>query len=64
MNDATLVTCADCHQHNRVPDARRADDPVCGRCGQPLLPGEPIELTDTDFDAVAERGGVAALVDF
>ncbi len=33
------VACAHCHATNRVPVARLTHDPVCGRCGKPLLDG-------------------------
>ena len=49
--DATLIACPHCHQRNRVPAERLADDPVCGRCARPILAGEPVELNDANFDA-------------
>ncbi len=62
--DATLIACPHCHQRNRVPAERLADDPVCGRCARPILAGEPVELNDANFDAVAGRSGLPVLVDF
>ena len=58
------VACAHCRATNRVPTARLTHDPVCGRCGKPLLDGRPIELTDANFDAVTSRTGLPVLVDF
>jgi thioredoxin 2 len=58
------VACAHCHATNRVPAARLTDDPVCGRCGQPLLDGRPIELTDANFDAITRHTDLPMLVDF
>ncbi len=58
------VVCAHCLATNRVPAARLANDPVCGRCGKELLNGQPIELTDANFDAVTSRTGLPVLVDF
>jgi thioredoxin 2 len=58
------VVCAHCLATNRVPAARLANDPVCGRCGKELLNGQPIELTDSNFDAVTSRTGLPVLVDF
>ena len=49
------VACVPCGAANRVPADRLGDDPVCGRCGQPLLAGRPVDLTDADFDRVAGR---------
>ncbi len=58
------VPCAHCGAVNRVPAARLTDDPVCGRCGQALLAGAPVELTDANFDAVVGRIELPVLVDF
>jgi thioredoxin 2 len=58
------IACPHCTATNRVPDARLADDPVCGRCGRPILPGEPVVLTDSTFDAVAGRTELPLVVDF
>lgn len=66
MNDTTTVhaPCPHCGALNRVPKARVADDPVCGRCGRSVLPAEPVELTDANFDTVAGRSELPLLVDF
>jgi thioredoxin 2 len=58
------VACHHCGAVNRVPAERLQEDPVCGRCGQPLLAGEPVELTDADFDRVVGRTDLPVLVDF
>jgi len=58
------VPCSHCGAVNRVPAARLGDDPVCGRCGQPLLDGTPVELTDANFDTVVGRIELPVLVDF
>jgi thioredoxin 2 len=58
------VACVHCHATNRVPTARLAHDPMCGRCGKALLDGRPIELTDADFDAVTQHTDLPVLVDF
>ena len=38
--------------------------PTCGRCGKELLQGQPLELTDGDFDAVVAATKLPVLVDF
>lgn len=58
------VACSRCGTTNRVPDERLAQDPVCGRCGAELLAGEPVELTDANFDAVTSRTELPVVVDF
>jgi thioredoxin 2 len=62
--DALHIACARCGATNRVPAARRGEDPTCGRCGEPLLAGEPMELTDANFDAVVGKTDLPVVVDF
>ncbi len=62
--DTPHIACAHCGAVNRVPADRLGDDPVCGRCGQALLAGEPIELGDANFDAFVRRTTLPVLVDF
>ncbi len=59
-----LVTCSHCLRKNRVPEARAAQDPQCGHCAKPLLPAEPLELTEQNFDAVIGGSELPVLVDF
>ena len=58
------VACRDCGAVNRIRAARLGDDPVCGRCGQALLDGQPVELSDANFDQVVERSDLPVVVDF
>ena len=60
----THVACPHCGATNRIPAARLGEDPVCGRCGQPLLDGQPVELSDANFDQVVERSDLPVVVDF
>lgn len=66
MNDDTRfhAACPHCGATNRVPAARVDEHPVCGRCGQPLLDGQVLALTDADFDAVVQATDRPVLVDF
>ena len=59
-----MVGCPHCGATNRVPADRAGDSPVCGRCGQPLLAGHPLELGDDTFDAVVGAARLPVLVDF
>jgi thioredoxin 2 len=61
---APHVACTACGAVNRVPAERLGEDPVCGRCGAALLSGEPVVLTDADFDRVVSRTDLPVLVDF
>jgi len=62
--DTTHVTCPQCRAKNRVPNARLADNPVCGRCGSPLLDGRTVALDDAGFDAVVQGTELPVVVDF
>ncbi len=61
---ALKVACSRCDAANRIPAARLAEDPNCGRCGAALLDGRPIELTDANFDSVTGRTELPLLIDF
>jgi thioredoxin 2 len=58
------VVCARCGAKNRIAAARLADHPVCGRCSHELLGGQPIELTDDNFEAVTAGTELPVVVDF
>jgi thioredoxin 2 len=58
------VACLACGATNRIPPARLADDPGCGRCHVPLLPGTPVDLTDATFDRLAAQTDLPVIVDF
>jgi thioredoxin 2 len=62
--DTTLLACAACGATNRVPVTRLSEEPHCGRCGAELLPGQPVELGDADFDRVVAASPVPVVVDF
>jgi thioredoxin 2 len=58
------VTCAACGAKNRIAGDRLGDRPVCGRCRDAILDGDPIELTSANFDAVTAGTELPVLVDF
>jgi len=62
--DTHHVSCAHCGAVNRLPAARLADNPDCGRCHRPLLDGGVIELDDRNFDAFVRQTTLPVLVDF
>ena len=62
--DALHIACAHCSATNRVPAKRLGEDPTCGRCGQALLTGAPVELNDANFDAVVSKTDLPVVVDF
>lgn len=64
MSTTTHIACAHCAATNRIPSDRLADDPVCGRCGKPLLDGRPLELNDGNFDKLTAHTELPVVVDF
>jgi thioredoxin 2 len=58
------LPCPHCGATNRLPAVRIDDNPQCGKCGQALLQGQPLELNDTNFDAVVAATRLPVLVDF
>jgi thioredoxin 2 len=59
-----LIVCPTCATPNRVPDARLQQEPLCGKCGAPILPAQPVELTDSTIAKVIERSELPVVVDF
>ena len=65
MNDTRVhLPCPHCGATNRLPAARIDEAPNCGKCGQPLLQGQPLDLDDSNFDAVVGTTKLPVLVDF
>jgi thioredoxin 2 len=64
MGESLHLVCAVCSGVNRVPKDRLADDPKCGHCRQPLLPGQPVELTSTIFRKHVQKNDLPVVVDF
>lgn len=64
MSDAQHIVCPHCAGVNRVPAARLAQAPKCGKCKQPLFDGKPLELTATNFRQHIDRSDIPVLVDF
>ena len=64
MAQGLIVVCPACATSNRVPPARLGSGGTCGKCGEKLFQGRPIELTSANFDAHAGRGDIPLLVDF
>jgi thioredoxin 2 len=56
--------CPKCLAVNRVPDQRKADRPVCGRCKTLLVSAQPFELTDASFEKFISKSDWPVIVDF
>lgn len=59
-----LIACPQCNTLNRVPDDRLSQQPVCGKCKQALFCGQPLELTEANFAAHANKAELPLVVDF
>lgn len=64
MADSKHVVCPQCNGVNRVPVTRLDEDPKCGVCHAPLLPGTPLELTQASFERQIARSDLPVVVDF
>ena len=62
--ETLLLACPQCLTANRVPAARLGEEPKCGKCGAPVLPGKPVALDGGGFDAFLQRSELPVLVDF
>lgn len=61
------VVCPTCATVNRLPEERLAADwrkASCPRCHAPLLPEEPVAVTDAAFHRVVERSDLPVVADF
>jgi thioredoxin 2 len=62
--DQTLhIVCPSCHTTNRVRQDKAAAG-KCGRCGNALFTGRPVELTSSAFAMHVERSDIPTVVDF
>ena len=62
MTDPLLVPCPHCDGLNRIPAARLADAPRCGRCKQAVLPAAPFAVHAGNF-AAQLKGDLPLLLD-
>ena len=64
MSDAVKLICTTCGQANRVPQARLAQGPKCGACGDPLADGRVFELDGRRHDKAIRGDDLPLLVDY
>jgi len=64
VSESVQVACPACLAPNRVPAARVAEDPKCGKCGAALLDGAPAELREDQFEDFVQRTELPVLADF
>ena len=64
MSESLHLVCPSCSSVNRLPPARLAQHPVCGKCRQPLFNAHPLELNSGNFARHLQRNDIPVLVDF
>ena len=64
MDNTKHVVCPHCTVVNRIPVSRLTENPQCGKCAQSLFAGQPIELTESNFQKHLSRNDIPLLVDF
>ena len=62
--DALHIVCPHCDTVNRLPPARLAEQPTCGKCQKALFTGQPVDLASARFLKHIERSDIPVLVDF
>ena len=64
MSESLHIVCPHCDAVNRVPEARLAEKPVCGKCGKLLFTAHPVALSAHTFEKTITRNDIPVLVDF
>jgi thioredoxin 2 len=64
MSTVTQVVCQHCDGIVRVPTARLDGAPRCPRCHTALFDGQPVELTEANFDRHLGQNELPVVVDF
>lgn len=58
-----IIVCSSCGAKNRVPEEKLSTHPSCGKCHQPLLPQQPIELNEQNFSNFISNTDLPVLID-
>lgn len=64
MSDTVIIACPTDASLNRVPTAKLAQAPRCGKCHNPLFRAKPVELSKSNFDRFAVKSDLPLVVDF
>ena len=58
------IVCPQCFVTNRVPAARLADVPTCGKCHQALFQASPVSVDMAQFQKMIAYNDIPVIVDF
>ena len=64
MSKPIHVVCPHCDSVNRLPAERLVEQPMCGKCRDPLFTARPIELDKVSFAKHISNSDIPILVDF
>ena len=58
-----IIVCSSCGAKYRVPEEKLITHPSCGKCHQPLLSQQPIELNEQNFSNFIYNTDLPVLID-
>lgn len=64
VTESQHIVCPNCGAVNRIPSARIAEHPKCGKCRKPLFSARPLALTGNNFQKHIGRNDIPVVVDF
>ena len=64
MTDTKHIVCPSCNATNRIPVAKMAAGPACGKCHKPLFNGRSVTLSSQNFQQHIKRSDIPVVVDF
>lgn len=64
MSESHHIVCPHCNAVNRIPSARLAEGPQCGKCHDAVFSAQPVELTASNFEKNLNRNDIPVVVDF
>lgn len=64
MSELQHIVCPHCSAVNRIPSARLADRPKCGKCRETLFDARPVDLEVASFQKHISRNDIPVVVDF
>lgn len=64
MGESLHIVCPHCDSINRLPADRLGSGGKCGKCGEPLFTGQPLDLGASSFARHVSKNDIPVLVDF
>ncbi len=59
-----IIACPHCAGLNRIAVEKCSAAPVCGKCKQPLFNGQPVEITNANFENLVQKSELPIVLDF